>query len=38
MFPLDERDIADVAAAGGKCGYHFTPITTATPPPAGKAP
>jgi len=35
-FPLDERDIADVAAAGGKCGYQFTPIAAAAPPPAGK--
>lgn len=23
IFPVDERDIADVAAAGGKCGYNF---------------
>ena len=22
-FPLDERDIRDVRAAGGKCGYNF---------------
>jgi hypothetical protein len=23
VFPIDERDIADVALQGGKCGYYF---------------
>lgn len=23
MFPIDERDLADVTAAGGKCGFSF---------------
>ena len=22
LFPVDERDISDVAVAGGRCGYH----------------
>lgn len=24
-FPIDEKDIDDVRACGGKCGYRFTP-------------
>jgi hypothetical protein len=23
VFPIDERDVADVALAGGRCGYRF---------------
>jgi len=29
QYPIDERDIADVAAAGGHCSYWFVPSSTA---------
>jgi hypothetical protein len=32
LFPLDQKDIDDVTACGGACGYHF-----ATPARSEKA-
>ena len=32
LFPLDDRDIADVTAVGGTCGYSFAPAEKTVPP------
>jgi hypothetical protein len=35
VFPIDERDLVDVALTGGRCGYRFEPASAGPAPLTG---